>query len=288
MSSLENLLQGLDDFEAVRETYLRAPFGYTGGKTHSFERILKYLPYRNNFIETFGGSGVVILNRNQSNLDVFNDRYAGVVAFYRCIRDRAKMEQLVERLNLTIHSREEFVWCKNTWRDCQDDVERAARWYYMVKISFICKGQAYGRYLKGKFSYKIPQSLDQFPLIQKRFEKIQVENLDWRQCIKDFASVDTVFYHDPPYLGTDSGIYEHKFTEADHINFLDTIAVSPGYHAVSSYSNDLYNRYSWDNVYEWDVKVWADAQAITETNNRTDIKPERAQATEVLYIRDNS
>ena len=116
----ENKMNLFDMFESlekgeIRETYIRAPFGYPGGKSRSVKKILPLLPYRKAYIEAFGGAASILLARDKSKLEVYNDRFGGVVAFYRCIRDKEKMNKLIERLKIVPgHSREEFIWCKET------------------------------------------------------------------------------------------------------------------------------------------------------------------------------
>lgn len=106
---LFDMLDGLSTHvepESRDQEILRPPFSYPGSKSRSIDKILPHLPYTGVYIEPFGGSAAVLLARRPSKLEVFNDRYAGVVAFYRCIRDNNLMCQLCERLDLTIHARE--------------------------------------------------------------------------------------------------------------------------------------------------------------------------------------
>ncbi|GAG08047.1 unnamed protein product, partial [marine sediment metagenome] len=191
----------IDNQSSKDANILRAPFGYPGGKSRSLGNILPHLPYRNKYIEPFGGSAAVLLARKPSKLEVFNDRYAGVVAFYRCLRDPILFPKLLEWLDLTIHAREEFTWCKNTWENPDDPVERAGRWYYMVQSSFGSIGRNWGRQTtRSSMAGKIRRKLKLFPEIHERFFNVQVENQDWEDCLRDYDSPDAVIYCDPPYV----------------------------------------------------------------------------------------
>lgn len=253
---LFRLFLEVDNQKEHREHYVRAPFGYPGGKSKLVTKILPYLPYKTSYIEPFGGSGVILLAREESPLEVFNDRYAGVVSFYRCLRDEQKCQQLIDRLELTLHAREEFLWAKTTWKDVEDDVERAARWYYMVQTSFGSLGKAFGRATSGKANMgkKLKNNLKLFWAIHNRLKYAQIENLDWRDCIFDYDSYDTVFYLDPPYILGEKYIYEYNFTKDDHIELLTTIKDIKGFVALSGYDNELYDQYSWDNKVSWPIK----------------------------------
>lgn len=283
------LAEGDDFTDPVRETYERAPFGYPGGKSRSVDHVIPEFPSACDvFVEHMGGTGIITLNyRNAKHLHVFNDRCSGVTAFFRCIANYDKSVELADRLRFTIHSREEFIFCKETWENVEQDVERAARWYYMVQTSFANKRQAFARATHTRAPIKTGKNLDLFPAIHGRFREVQVENLDFRISAKDFDSFTTVHYFDPPYLGADSGIYTHKFQRQDHVDMLNLAFELDGFVAASSYPNDLYDSYPWTRRVVWEVPVTIKALAFTETNhqlNREDI--DRNQATEALYIKD--
>lgn len=296
MSEAEDLFQMLENMERTtsvtgKDQFIRAPFGYPGGKSRSLGNLLHHLPIRRSYVEPFGGSGVVLLNRPVSQLEVYNDRYGGVVAFYRCLRDTAKLDALIDRLDLTVAAKEEWIWCHDTWDNCRDDVERAARWFYMHTYSFSNKGRCWGRQTKSKsMAGKVRDKLSTFPTLHQRFKNVQVENQDWRECIKDYASRETVFYHDPPYFYkvSFSKIYDHGMRKKDHEQLLNTIFRTKGFHAVSGYASDLYDSYDWDERHEWDVYVSVGGRAYVEGNNKAHLKDKEdtKRAVEVLWIKD--
>lgn len=284
---LLSLFNALDDAAVVREDYIRAPFGYPGAKSRSLEQILPHLPFTSKYVECFGGSGAVLLARQESKLEILNDRFAGVVAFYRCIHDSTKVRQLVERLSTIIIAREEFIWCRDTWENCTDDVERAARWYYMVQTSFTGQGRNFGRSLKSgnPAASKIRNSLEDFDKLHHRLKNVLIENLDWRQCMDDFDDEDTVFYLDPPYLNSSSGIYKCSFGRTDHIELCERIQRTRGFVALSGYDNDVYSRYKWDEKHTWKTRISITAKAFTETNNQTEKGTRSDSAMECLWIK---
>ena len=201
---LLSIFLGMFDEEDVREHYIRAPFPFPGGKSRAIHEILPKLPYRKSYIESHGGSGAVLLSRRESPLEVFNDRYSGVTCFYRVIREKESFDKLTERLSLLIHSREEFIWCRETWKNVDDDVERAARWWYCVTCSFGAQGRHFGRSTNtgAQMGSKLKGNLELFQPVHNRMINVQVENQDWRQCFKDYDSEDAVFYVDPTYYKT--------------------------------------------------------------------------------------
>jgi len=287
---LFDLFEAMDDTPEVRENNIvKAPFSYPGGKQKSCGRINNILPYSDSYIEPFGGSGAVLLSRRPSKLEVYNDRFGGVTDFYRCIRDRDLCDRLIDRLELTVHSREEFVWCKGTWQNPEDPVERAARWYYMVQYSFGKQGRNFGRAVKAgcQFSGQVRERLKGFWPVHDRLKCVTIENQDWSAILKDFDNPNAVFYLDPPYLDAYRGIYKHEMTYDQHQAMLEAIMTMDGYVALSSYPNKLYDSYQWDDFQQWDHRESTTSLAYTDSNHKEDQQHvERGIVKEALYIKE--
>ena len=267
---------------------LRAPFGWPGGKSKSLEQILPHLPYREKYVEAFGGSGAVLLARAKSKIDVYNDRYGGVVCFYQCLRDPALFERLTGWLELSLHAREEFSWCKETWSNHRDPVERAARWYSMIQASFGSIGRNWGRQVNGNsMAGKIQRRLQEFPALHERLKDVQIENQDWADCLRDYDDRDAVFYLDPPYVDVNRGTYKSEMSIESHRALLETVFSLDGYVAVSGYSNPLYEEQDWDQRYEWDAFV--SIQSIGGAGNGKETLKgleARGSVKEVLWVKE--
>lgn len=277
--------------EEVREAVIRAPFAYPGAKSRSVKHILPHLPYRDVYCEPFGGSGAIMLSRNASPLEIFNDRFSGVTCFYRVIRDRVKMNALVDRLHLCLHSREEFIWSRDTWKNCEDEVERAARWYYSVLSSFAAQGRNFGRSLKGRAQIgpKLKNNLKHFYEVHKRLVDVQIENQDWRLILSDYDQAGMVWYLDPPYYKVTKGMYQFEMPDEDHGELIERIFHLRGFVALSGYDNELYAKHPWDHRISWKVHSTVLGQGFTETNNLAGHEDElsRGNAVECLWIKES-
>lgn len=286
--ALTNSLLGFDNLtahkEEVRENYVKAAWNMPGSKIKSLHKILPELPYRDVWVDGCCGTGVITLNRRQSRLEILNDRYSGITDLFRVIRDPDQYDKLIERLKIVLHSREEFIWCRNTWENVYDEVERAARWYYMIRVSFNQIGRNFGRATTGDsmIAKKYWNGLKLLAPIHYRIREAQIENLDATQCVKDFDSYNTVGYFDPDYIETDKGIYQHG---VDHVKLLDALMDSKGFYAVSGYESALYEEYKWDKVKKWEVPVSSKSLA-TKTGKLKGTEQKRGNAVEVLYIKD--
>lgn len=276
--------------EVSKDNVIRAPFPYPGGKSRSIKHILPLLPHSKVYVEPFGGSGAVLLSKPTCTLDVFNDRFAGVVSFYRCMRDPKKYLELLDKVDCSIHSREDFIIAKAEWKDFEDDVSRAFYWYYMVAYSFGSLGRNFGRTTSGggRLSGKIRNQLEHFHKIHERFRNVQVENQDWYDCMIDYDGPDTVFYIDPPYIDANAGIYKDEMSHDDHRKLLDTIFDLKGFCAVSGYSNPIYDKQPWDSEHQWESFVSIKSMAYTEGNKKKQMEgiEKRENSTETLWIKE--
>lgn len=293
MNELTALLLSMNDEPEVRDSYIRAPFAYPGSKYSSRHQIIPYLPVRKKYCEPCAGTGAILLARKESPLEVLNDRHSGITCFYRCIRDSDKCLALMERLNLTVHSREEFIWSRDTWEHkVENDVERAARWYYCVHTSFAGKGWAFGRSTnsQAQTGRALRNNIKEFPRIHERLKNVQIENLDWRIIFKDYDSDDMVWYVDPPYLGT-YAMYDNEWKEHDHIELCERIQRLQGFIAVSGYDfpEHPYNKFKWDNKIKWNVSSTIAGHAFTDTNHLQGKEGEmyRGGVEETLWIRES-
>ena len=277
LEELDNMLNDHPADKFQRKDVIKAPFRFHGSKARSLEHLLPHLPYSDIWVDVFGGSGVVTLNRQSSRLlDVWNDRWAGVYAFFKCLRDPEMYAEMVRRLELMPNSKELFYECKN-W-NVNDNVERAVRWCYISAFSFGGVARNWGRRLNHR---KLTLDLGHFPKIRDRMMECQIENSDFRDILTEYDSSVTVFYCDPPYLDSHKGGYTWEMTEQDHIDLLDIVMDCAGFVAVSSYRNNLYDSYVWDEVVSWEFT----GTQLNEKIHRTD-KSKSVVREEILYIKD--
>lgn len=287
---LEAIFAALDDeAHTSREDYAKGVLSYTGNKYESLPFIMPLIPYRDGWCDVFGGSGAVTIARRKSKFEVYNDRYSGIVSFFKCIQDETKLKRLLELLELMPHSRELFIYSKKTWEEDQDEVMRAAKVYYMIQNSFIGRGEYFGRDLHTRNTIwkKVHKKLPLFTTIHERFKNVLVENLDWRQCFKDFDGPGMIWYLDPPYVG--SNIYQHGMSRTDHIEMCQRVFSLEGFVALSGYENDIYSAFSWDGIYQVPVSNRAATMAFDKNNNMEGLQGtvDRGTRLEYLWIKES-
>lgn len=271
---LNSFLFGHDP-EPARREIIKAPFSWPGSKVESLNFILPHLKIKptTKWVDVFGGTGVVSMNVPKCKIMVYNDRNSGLIDFYRTVRDnRIKFEEYLKQCHPW--SREEWTHAADTWVEETDTLVRAAKWFYMVRVSFTQMGDTFARQFEHGMN-RIGSSMPLFFEVQERFKHFLIENLDARQCLKDFDSPDTVFYLDPPYLD-ERNPYGSKWLRNDYIQLLDQIETLQGRVILSHRSDaEADSRTFWTDKKSWDVKVFAGKRETT-----------RCTKTEVIYIKD--
>ena len=132
---------------------IKPPFVYIGAKTRYLDWIFSFFPEHNTFVDVFGGSGVVIMNKVRGKNDVYNDIDSRVCNFFRVLRDEYKRNQLQDLIALTPYSREEFK--DDMHKTSEDDVEDARLFYIKQSMSFSGCGHSFGYMRCGGETHKL-------------------------------------------------------------------------------------------------------------------------------------
>jgi len=227
-------------------------FNYFGGKYNHAEWIINRLPVTRTYVEVFGGSAVILLNRKPSRIECYNDINSTVVNFFLQLRENT--EQLIDAIYLTPYSREEYFRAYKTLNE-GTPLERARKFYIVVNQSF---NGSYSRQTGWKMSTiesraNISEALNRWlskpPYLKRiveRLKTVQISNFDFRLIFEKFDDPDTLFYCDPPYTHDtrcNNNEYEYEMSTADHQGFLNLCLNAKSKIAISGYENEVYEFY---------------------------------------------
>ena len=90
------------------------------------------------------------------------------------------------------------------------DIQRAARFFYVVKISFGCDTRTYATSSK-----QVDNAVEYLVKVRERLRGVNIENKDFADLIKVYDRPTALFYLDPPYVDTEK-YYEGPFCAQDH------------------------------------------------------------------------
>jgi DNA adenine methylase len=206
---------------------------YPGGDYYIKDHILDLL-YKSNcitLVEVFGGSGEVISNadRNVFKVLIYNDIDEEITNFFKVLKE--KPIELQHYLFLMPVSRKLKDLLFKTEPKELNDVEKAARFFYLTELNFSGVYDGGFRVVKGYslakgFTVKIQDIL----FYAKKWRDIVIENYDFRDIIRRYDTDKTVFYCDPPYLSTKKvrKYYKYKFVENDMKDLLNILSKIKG------------------------------------------------------------
>ncbi len=240
----------------------RIAFGWYGGKYSHLDWLLPFLPQTTHYCEPFGGSAAVLLNREPSPVETYNDLDGDVANFFRVLREQK--DALIEAIGLTPFSREEFEQSIDADVATLSDLERArlffvrarqvrtglaqtassGRWAHCLLTSRAGMAGAVSRWLG---------SVEDLPEIAQRLLRVQIEHDDALAVIQRYDSEETLFYCDPPYPHDsrgDSKAYRYEMTDAQHRKLAEVLHAVKGKVALSSYHSSLMDElyHDWECV----------------------------------------
>jgi DNA adenine methylase len=226
-------------------------FGWYGGKFSHLNWLLPLLPYTHHYCEPFAGSAAVLLNREPSPVETYNDIDGEVANFFRVLRDQP--EELIRAIGLTPFSRREFAVAVSRPEDDLSDLERARRFFICARQvrTGLAQTASIGRWANCKGTSRAGMagavsrwlgSVEGLPEIALRLVRVQIENRPALEVIKLYDGKETLFYCDPPYpheTRGDTKSYRYEMSDANHAELARVLKSAKGKVAISGYRCQL-------------------------------------------------
>jgi DNA adenine methylase len=186
-------------------------FAYPGGKWPIRHLVVSAFPEHKTYVDVFGGSAAILLTKERSDGEIFNDKNQMLVNFFRVVKHRPA--ELAERAKFWIHSRE--MW--NEIRFAQslpaDEVERAFIFWARLQDSFGARGMNFGMCKSGIHS--VTGSREYLAEVSQRLKGVHIECCSFEKCIAVYDSPATFLYLDPPYPETTGGKSNYNVLSED-------------------------------------------------------------------------
>lgn len=175
---------------------------YHGGKWRLAPWIIQHIPAHRVYVEPYGGGGSVLLRKDRSYAEIYNDCGDEIVNLFRVARDDGKL--LREKLYLTPFARAEFA---ESYEPTEDRIEQARRTVvrafmgfgsnaHNAKTGFRANSNRSGT-TPAKDWENYPAALD---AIIDRLRGVVIEHRDAVAVMQAHDSADCVHYVDPPYV----------------------------------------------------------------------------------------
>jgi DNA adenine methylase len=222
------LKERMQDFKRIPK---KAAFGWVGGKSLLADRIISEFPEHKSYVEVFGGALNILYRKERVKVEVVNDIYAELINLHLAIKHRP--QSLQQYLNRMLISREIFYKLLKKQLLPRNDIERAAFYYYRLQLSFGAKGGNFAIHKKHRSPKNIYRS---FKVWHDRLKGVCIENMDFQKLLESYDTEETLFYLDPPYVGTESyyeGSKQGNFTIVEHERLANALYKVKGKFALS-------------------------------------------------------
>lgn len=184
----------------------RPVIGWPGGKGRLLKHIRPLITEHKLYCEVFGGGGAVLLDKEESPLEVINDINGDLISFYRQVKYH--LDPVLDEMDMVMNSRRDFL--DYLAQPGLTEIQRAARWYIRNKLSFGGLGRHFGtsRCSATASLGSRAQRMLAIRALNRRFDKVCIEELSWEKCVDTYDGPGTLFFLDPPYLDAGGSTYK--------------------------------------------------------------------------------
>jgi DNA adenine methylase len=251
---------------------MRPILRYHGGKWKMAETIISHFPAHRVYVEPFGGAASILLRKQRSYAEVYNDLDGEIVNLFRVVRQHPR--RLMRELALTPFARDEY---REAFEVVDDPLEMARR---TVIRSFMGFGSnAINRAVKSGFRANSNRSgttpahdWANYPrnlrFLTRRLRGVIIENKQAAEIINQHDGPETLFYLDPPYVHSTRALdimhgdhgYAHEMTNGEHEELAATLSTIRGMVVLSGYHCEMYDSLyaGWERI---DFAALADGAA---------------------------
>lgn len=181
---------------------------YIGGKIRLAKKIIakiNSIPHEQ-YAEAFVGMGGVFLRRDKKPKgEVINDISRDVTNLFRILQNH--YEAFMDMLRFQITSRDEWDRLFKMHPDSLTDLQRAARFLYLQKVSFGGKVQsrAFGMAKSARPArFDVVKLAPMLADVHERLCSVTIERKHWEDFILEYDRPNVLFYLDPPYYGNEN------------------------------------------------------------------------------------
>jgi site-specific DNA-adenine methylase len=162
-----------------------------------------------------------------------------------------------------------------------NQLKYAVMWYYVMCNSFGGLGEAFGRSLNTKNSSHLSHVND-FRRYSLRLRGVLIESKDIFNLLDEFDGSDTEIYLDPPYVKgscQSQNKYACDMDRSTHIRLIEKVQTMEARIIISSYDNELYNSFTWDEILKYTMK------SNNIANNTNTVRTKQIEKAYIKYER---
>jgi DNA adenine methylase len=181
---------------------MKSLISYLGGKSLLAQKIIPFIPDHKCYCEVFAGAAWLLFKKNPSNVEILNDINSDLVTLYRVVKHH--LDEFVRYFRWELVSRDEFERLKGERPETLTDIQRAARFYYLLRNGYASRiaNPNFSVAATGRPRFNLLRMEDELSAVHLRLSRVYIENMHYDQFIRRFDKFQTFFYIDPPYYGS--------------------------------------------------------------------------------------
>lgn len=188
---------------------------WVGGKSLLAGKIIPLIPDHKCYCEVFAGAAWMLFKKEESKVEVINDINLDLVTLYRVIQNH--LEEFVRYFKWVLVSRDEFERLQRVDPTTLTDIQRAARFYYLIRTRFRSMLDSPLMQISAEQRPKLNllRIEEDLSMAHLRLTRVYVENLPFLKLIDRYDRPGTFFYIDPPYHGCEDDYGKGLFQRSD-------------------------------------------------------------------------
>lgn len=188
---------------------------WVGGKSLLAGKIIPLMPDHKCYCEVFAGAAWMLFKKEESQVEVINDINLDLVTLYRVIQHH--LEEFMRYFKWVLVSREEFERLKRVDPSTLTDIQRAARFYYLIRTRFSSNlnSPSLGVSTHRGPKLNLMRIEEDLSAAHLRLTRVYIENLPFEKLIDRYDRAHTFFYIDPPYYGCENHYGKGLFRRND-------------------------------------------------------------------------
>jgi len=199
---------------------------WLGGKHYLAKKIVPLIEAQPHvcYVEPFMGAAHVFFRREPAKVEVLNDLNSELVTLFRVLQHH--LEEFLRQFEWSVVSREDFQRWDKTPPESLTDIQRAARFYTLQKMSFAGRNwsRAFRTKTNGPPQLNLVRMTEELREVRQRLARVQIEHLPWADCIARYDREHTFFYLDPPYYGVEDYYGKAMFKREEYQQMVDVLA----------------------------------------------------------------
>ncbi len=201
---------------------------YMGGKSLLADKIIPKMPEHTCYCEVFAGAAWMLFKKEESKVEIINDINTDLTTLYRVVKHH--LDEFIRYLRWILIAREEFERFKIEKPETLTDIQRAVRFYYLLRAGFSSRipNPSFSTSTVKRPNLNLLRIEEELSAAHLRLARVYIENRPYEKLIECYDRPHVFFYLDPPYHGVEDYYGKGIFKRSDYVKIKDILKAIKG------------------------------------------------------------